>query len=204
MCREVIIIGAGGHGKVIADIVTKSKDKVFGFLDDYNSADKILTYPVLGKVCDCNKYLDKEFFLAIGNNEIRKKITDEYPLLKYYTAIHPSAVISENVTIGEGTCIMAGAVINSSANIGRHCIINSGAIVEHDNRLSDFVHLSPGAVLCGTVAVGECTHIGGGVTVKNNINIASNVIIGVGAAVVSDITAAGTYCGIPAKECVSK
>lgn len=199
MCKEVIIIGAGGHGKVIADIVNKSKDKVIGFLDDAKGSDKVLTYPILGKTCDCVKYQDKEFFLAIGNNEIRKKISAEYPMLKYYTAIHPTAVISEHVTIGEGTCVMAGVVINSSADIGKQCIINSGTIIEHDNKLADFVHVSPGAVLCGTVTVGECTHIGGGVTVKNNINITSNVVVGVGAAVVADITEPGTYCGVPAE-----
>ena len=200
MHKEVIIIGAGGHGKVIADIIEKNGDKVLGFLDDGAEKKEIFGYPVLGKTEDCTKFSDKEFFIAIGNNGIRKKIATENSGLKFYTAIHPAAIISRGVEIGTGTCVMAGCVINADTKIGKHAIINSGSVVEHDNILADFVHLSPGAVLCGTVKVGECTHIGAGVTVKNNVSITGNTVIGVGAAVVSDIIDAGTYCGVPAKE----
>lgn len=199
MCKEVIIIGAGGHGKVIADIIEKNGDKVYGFLDDSTDKSEIMGYPVLGKTEDCKKYKDKEFFIAIGNNSVRKKIVLKYSEIRYYTAIHPMAIISRDVKIGEGTCIMAGCVINADTKIGKHSIINSGSVVEHDNVLENFVHLSPGAVLCGTVRVGECTHIGAGVTVKNNVSITGETIIGVGAAVVSDIQIPGTYCGVPAK-----
>ncbi len=199
MCKEVIIIGAGGHGKVIADIIEKSGDKVCGFLDDGAQHKELFGYPVLGKSADCGKFKDKEFFIAIGNNSVRKKIASSNADLKFYTAIHPSAIISRGVEIGEGTCVMAGCVINANTKIGKHAIINSGSVVEHDNILSDFVHLSPGAVLCGTVSVGECTHIGAGVTVKNNVSITGEAVIGVGAAVVNDIELPGTYCGVPAK-----
>lgn len=199
MSKEVIVIGAGGHGKVIADIIIKSGDRVIGFLDDGCTEKNILGYPILGKTEDCLKYKDKEFFIAIGNNAVRKKISEKYNMLKFYTAIHPSAVIAMDVEIGEGSCVMAGVVINTSARIGKHCIINSGSVVEHDNKLANFVHLSPGAVLCGTVSVGECTHIGGGATVKNNTNISGDTVIGVGAAVVKDIDISGVYCGVPAR-----
>lgn len=199
MSKEVIVIGAGGHGKVIADIIIKSGDRVIGFLDDGCTEKNILGYPILGKTEDCLKYKDKEFFIAIGNNAVRKKISEKYNMLKFYTAIHPSAVIAMDVEIGEGSCVMAGVVINTSARIGKHCIINSGSVVEHDNKLADFVHLSPGAVLCGTVSVGECTHIGGGVTVKNNTNIVGDTVLGVGAAVVKDIDIPGVYGGVPAR-----
>ena len=199
MSKEVIVIGAGGHGKVIADIIIKSGDRVIGFLDDGCTEKNIHGYPILGKTEDCLKYKDKEFFIAIGNNAVRKKISEKYNMLKFYTAIHPSAVIAMDVEIGEGSCVMAGVVINTSARIGKHCIINSGSVVEHDNKLADFVHLSPGAVLCGTVSVGECTHIGGGATVKNNTNISGDAVIGVGAAVVKDIDISGVYCGVPAR-----
>ena len=200
MHKEVIIIGAGGHGKVIADIIEKNGDKVCGFLDDGTHKNEIFGYRVLGKTEDIKKFSDKEFFIAIGNNAVRKKIATQNPELKFYTAIHPSAVISRGVEIGIGTCVMAGCVINADTKIGKHAIINSGSVVEHDNNLADYVHLSPGAVLCGTVSVGECTHVGGGVTVKNNVSITGNTVIGVGAAVVSDIEEAGIYCGVPAKK----
>lgn len=191
---DVIIIGASGHGKVIADIVEKCGDKVFAFLDDDTSK-----AGVEGKISECVNYPDKKFIIAIGNNAIRRKIAEEYDL-NYYTAIHPTAVIGKDVAIGEGTAIMAGTVINPSTVIGKHCIINSGSVVEHDNRLADYVHLSPNATLCGTVTVGENTHVGAGVTVKNNTSITSDCIIGVGAAVVSDITESGIYLGVPARK----
>lgn len=196
---EVIIIGAGGHGKVIADIIEKNGDKVLGFLDDGTDKTHIFDYPVLGKTADCVNYPDKMFIIAIGNNGVRKKIAENYKL-KYYTAIHPSAVISRNVIIGEGTCVMALSVINADTIIGKHCIINSGSVVEHDNELCDYVHLSPKAVLCGTARVGEGTHIGGGAVVKNNTSITGGCVIGVGAAVVEDIDKEGTYVGVPARK----
>ena len=190
---DVVVIGASGHSKVIADIIEKCGDKVFVFLDDDTSKPG-----VKGRISECVNYPDKKFIIAIGNNIVRRKIADEYNL-DYYTAIHPSAIIGKDVTIGEGTVIMAGTVINPSTEIGKHCIINSASVVEHDNRLGNFVHISPNATLCGTVTVGENTHIGAGATVKNNINIASDCMIGIGAAVVKDIVESGTYCGVPAK-----
>lgn len=196
--REVVIIGCGGHGKVIADIIEKSGDKVLGFIDDNPRADKVFGYPVLGKTDAIKHYIDKEFFIAIGNNEVRKKIAVAYNL-KYYTAIHPRASIAKDVTIGAGSCVMAGVVINPSVKIGNHCIINSGSVVDHDNNLADYVHLSPGAVLCGTVSVGSCTHIGAGAVVRNNTSVCDECIIGVGAAVVKNIDKKGTYIGVPAR-----
>lgn len=193
MRKKVIIIGASGHGKVIADIIKKSGDEVYGFLDDDTSKD------VIGKVEDSVNYKDMYFVIAIGNNEIRKMIAERYDL-KYYTAIHPTAVIGEDVAIGAGTVVMANAVINPASSIGRHCIINTGAVVEHDNIIDDFVHISPNAALCGTVKVGEGTHIGAGAVVRNNVSIGSNIIIGVGAAVVKNIDKPGVYIGVPAKE----
>lgn len=193
-CREVIIIGASGHGRVIADIIKKSGDKVLGFLDDDTSK------CVLGKVDECKKFADKYFIIGIGNNEVRRRIAEKYSGLKYYTAIHPAAVIAEHVTIGQGTAIMAAAVVNDNAKIGNHCIINTSAVVEHDNIISDYVHISPGAVLCGTVTVGTNVHIGANAVVKNNITIAGDVQIGCGGAVVKNIKKAGTYIGVPVGE----
>lgn len=191
---DVIIIGASGHGKVIADIIEKNGDNVFAYLDDDTSKSG-----VIGDVSQCVKYPDKKFVIAIGNNTIRKRIAETYSL-DYYTAIHPSAVIAKDVTLGEGTVVMANAVINPSTSVGRHCIINTGAVVEHDNRLADYVHLSPNATLCGTVTVGENTHVGAGVTVRNNISITDNVIIGCGSVVIKDIKKSGIYVGVPVKE----
>ena len=195
MSKEIIIIGASGHGKVIADIAEKSGDKVIGFLDD-----DLTKKGVIGPVCDCVKYKDKQFIIGIGNTLIRKRIAEEYPELSYYTAVHPTAVISSDVKIADGTAVMANAVINVSATVGAHSIINTASVVEHDNVIGDFVHISPGAVLCGGITIGNETHIGAGAVVRNNVTICGNVTVGCGACVVKDIDENGTYVGIPAKK----
>lgn len=205
MSKQVVIIGAGGHAKVIADIIKKSGDIIYGFLDDNKAiGEKVIEeYKILGKIDECMHFqeMNKQlyFVIAIGNNYIRKSIYEEYRL-NYYTAIHPTAVIGMQVNIEQGTVVMANACINSNATIGKNCIINTGAIVEHDNIIEDYVHISPNDTLCGTVKVGAFTHIGAGTVIKNNISITSDCIIGAGATVVKDIEEKGTYVGIPAKK----
>lgn len=200
MSKSVVIIGASGHGKVIADTVLKSGDKVVGFLDGgVEKGTQIVGFSVLGKTEDYKNYADCEFVIAIGDPYIREKIANELPV-KWYTAIHPTAVISSiDVEIGEGTVVMANAVINSSAKIGKHCIINTGAIVEHDNVLEDYVHLSPNVALSGIVKVGKSTHIGAGSCTKQVLNIASDCVFGAGSVIVKDITESGTYVGVPVR-----
>lgn len=212
MNKKVIIIGAGGHAKVIADIIDKSKDIVEGFLDDNKTKNEIIIkgkqYKVIGKINDCEKIQlenpEMEFVIAIGNNKVRKQIAERYENLKFYTAIHPSSQIALDVEIGEGTVIMANTSINTSAKIRKHCIINTGAVVEHDNILEDYVHVSPNATLCGTVQIGELTHIGAGTTVRNNISICHDCIIGAGSIVVKNINEPSTYIGIPARKMINR
>lgn len=204
MSKKLVIIGASGHGKVIADIALKNGYKIVGFLDDSDSVKGICGFPVLGSTKIVYEYKENcEFVIAIGNNEIREKIATTYNV-KWATLIHPTAVLGINVEIGEGTVIMANAVINSCASIGKHCIINTGSIVEHDNVLDDYVHISPNAALAGTVRIGKKTHIGVNACVKNNIYITKGVIVGAGAAVVKNIKEEGVYVGIPAKRIRNK
>ncbi len=199
MSKKLVIIGASGHGKVIADIALKNGYEIVGFLDDNDSLQEICGFPVLGSIKNVCKYNDDcEFVIAIGNNEIREKIATTYDV-KWATLIHPTAVIGMQVQIGEGTVVMANAVINPCANVGEHCIINTGAVVEHDNDLADYVHISPNVTLAGTVIIGKRTHIGVGACVKNNTNITENVVVGAGAAVVKNIEEAGVYVGVPAR-----
>lgn len=201
MSKSVVIIGASGHGKVIADIIIKSGDKVVGFLDDgVEKGILVAGIEVLGKTEDYKNFADCEFVIAIGNPHIREKIADMLPV-KWYTAIHPAAIISSlDVEIGEGTVVMANAVINSSAKIGKHCIINTAAVIEHDSVLEDYVHISPNATLAGIVTIGKLTHIGAGACTKQVLSIASDCIIGAGSVIVKDITEGGTYVGVPVKK----
>lgn len=208
MNKNVIIIGAGGHSKVIADIIVKSQDNVLGFLDDNIPIDTVIikekNLKVLGKIEDSLKIKEKntdiEFVIGIGNSKTRKAIAEKYPNLTYYTAIHPSSQIALDVKIEDGTVVMANTCINTSTKIGKHCIINTGAIIEHDNEINDYVHISPNATLCGTVKIGEITHIGAGATIKNNIKICNDCVIGAGAVVVKNIERSGKYIGIPSKK----
>lgn len=197
MKNDLIIIGAGGHAKVIADMALKLNYNILGFLDD-NQTGEVLGYPILGKVCEAVNY-SALYVIAIGNNVIRKKIAEQYKI-EYVTLIHPSAQIGLEVEIGKGTIVMTNAVINSNSRIGNHSIINTAAIVEHDNIIGDYVHISPNATLCGTVKIGDGAHIGAGAVVKNNITIAENVTVGIGAAVVKNIEESGVYIGVPVRK----
>ncbi len=202
MSKSVIVIGASGHGKVVADIIRCAGDEVAGFLDDNKkSLNNFIGYPVLGSVTEYEKFLESYFVVAIGNAEIRQKIADRLQGVKWYTAIHPSAVISQiDVEIGEGTVVMANAVVNSGVSIGKHCIINSGAVVEHDNIIEDFVHISVGVKLAGTVHIGKRSWIGIGAVISNNISVCPDCMIGAGGVVVKDISESGIFVGVPVKK----
>lgn len=190
--KKVVILGASGHARVIADIVTACGDEVVAFLDDNTSIEG-----VSGSISEYANFKDCEFVIGIANAEIREKISS-LPV-KWYSTIHPSAVISPKAIIDAGTVIMPNAVVNSGAVIGKHCIINTCAVIEHDDRLDDYVHVSVGAKVGGTVYIGKSTWIGIGATVSNNIIICAQCLIGAGAVVVEDIKMKGKYIGISAK-----
>ncbi|MDO5296804.1 MAG: acetyltransferase [bacterium] len=200
--HKVIIIGAGGHGKVVADAVIQSGAEVVGFLDDDLGCEGrlLLGRPWLGTLENIAAYAAQgcRFIIAIGHNKTRKKIAEAHNV-NYYTAVHPRAVIAPEVSLGAGTVVMAGAIVNAGASVGGHCILNTSCVVEHDNRLGDFVHICPKAALAGTVCVGEGVQIGIGSAVSNNLSICGGCLIGAGAVVVRSIDEPGVYAGVPAR-----
>lgn len=198
--NRLIIVGAGGHGKVIADNALKNGYTDICFVDDKSIGD-CMGFPIVGRCADLNKLNNgkTDFIIGIGNSAIRKKIAEEYDI-NWVTLIHPSAQIAVNVSIGRGTVVMAGAVVNVCATVGEQCIINTCAVVEHDNVIEDYVHISPNVALGGTVFVGKSTHIGIGASVCNNINICGDCMIGAGAVVSKNIVESGTYIGVPARK----
>ena len=199
MRESVIIIGTGGHSKVVTDIVLRAGDRVLGFLDDNPSGTSFMGFPVLGVTDDFRRCGNARFVIAVGNAAARERLAEKLGDARLYTAIHPQAVISPLETqIGEGTVIMANAVVNPGAKIGRHCIINTAAVIEHDNCIGDFTHISVGVRLAGTVTVGRSVWIGIGAAVSNNLSVCNSCVIGAGAVVVRDITEPGTYVGVPA------
>ncbi len=203
MKDKLIIIGASGHGKVVADISIKmNKWKSIAFLDDDESIKKSMGLEVIGKTADAYIYKDEaDFFVAIGNNDKREKILKD--LLSKGSSVvklvHPNAVIGADVEIGIGTVIMAGVVINSSSVIGNGCIINTSCTIDHDNLIEDYVHISPGANLAGKVSVGKGSWIGIDSVISNNISICNDCKVGAGAVVVKDIAEPGTYVGAPVR-----
>jgi sugar O-acyltransferase (sialic acid O-acetyltransferase NeuD family) len=200
MNNRLIVIGAGGHGKVVADNALKNGYFNINFVDDHATG-TCMGFPIIGTSAEIDHLNDgkTDFVIGVGNNAIRNQIAEKYDV-NWVTLIHPSAQIAVNVSIGKGTVVMAGAVINASATVGEHCIINTGAIVEHDNAIGDYVHISPRAALGGTVRVGDLTHIGIGAVVKNNIAVCDHCVIGAGAVVVKEIKDSGTYVGVPSRE----
>ncbi len=199
-----MIIGAGGHGKVVADIALKcGLWKTIEFLDDSEAVLSCLGLPVVGKTQDYKKHLnDCDFFVAVGNNQVREFLINmlEADGAEVVCLVHPNAVVGKEVVLGKGTVAMAGCVINSSTEIGKGCIINTSASVDHDNRIEDFVHLSPGVHLAGNVKVGKGCWLGIGSTVINDISLCEGCIVGAGAVVIRDITQPGSYVGVPAKK----
>lgn len=200
--KKLLIIGASGHGKVVADTALRNGYEKIAFLDDNESVTECMGFPVIGKTSTIYSYPDADAFVAIGNPGIRERIQKELTEkgVKIVTLIHPSAVIGTKVQIGAGTVIMAGAVINPDTCIGNGCIINTGATVDHDNKIADFAHVSVGSHLAGTVTIGKKTWIGVGAAVSNNITICDDCMIGAGAVIIKDIAEPGTYVGVPARK----
>lgn len=196
--RKLVIIGASGHGKVIADIGIKKGYTEIVFLDDDESIHDCGGYPVIGKSSEA-EMTDADVIVGIGNAGVRKRIQESIPVKKMATLIHPDAVVADDVVIGAGTVVMAGVVINPGARIGKGCIINTCSSVDHDCEVGNYVHVSVGSHLCGTVSVGDETWIGAGATVINNVLICPICMIGAGAVVINDITENGTYVGVPAR-----
>jgi len=198
--NRLIIVGAGGHGKVIADNALRNGYTDICFVDD-KALGECMGFPIIGTVTEIKGLNDSktDFVIGIGSNGVRKKLAEEYDV-NWVTLVHPSAQISTQVSIGKGTVVMAGAIINASATIGEHCIINTGAIVEHDNVIDNYVHLSPSVKIGGTVRIGEQTHVGIGATIINNVNVCEGCIVGAGAVIIKNITESGTYVGVPARK----
>lgn len=196
MNNKICILGAGGHAKVVIEITEQLGYEIEGVYDQNTNIDSVLDYQVSN---DFESLSHKEnLFYALGNNNNRKLNALKYNAT-YLNLIHPSAIVSKRVFLGNGNVVMAGAVINSSVIIGNHCIINTSACIDHDCTIGDFVHISPNAALAGYVKVLEGTQIGIGASIKQNITIGKWSIIGAGAVVVNDVPDYVIVVGNPAK-----
>ncbi len=207
MPKELIIIGASGHGKVVADIarqITENGQKRYPriqFLDDDKTKTACGAYPVIGTTENLEQYLGMDFFVAIGDADIRTSLARRLESVRASVPvlIHPKSIIGENVSIGIGTAVAGGAVVNEGTVIGKYCIVNTGATVDHDCRIDDFVHIAPGVHICGDVHIGANTWIGVGAAVIQESDVCTHCMIGAGSVVVHDVDVSGVYFGNPAR-----
>lgn len=197
--NNILLYGASGHSKVILDILKLQKKNVLGIFDN-NPVSKKLNSVTIFHSDEFNTIRNPKdkVIIAIGDNGLRKKKVEELKE-QYEVAIHPTAIISSNTIIEEGTVIMASAVINTGAKIGKHVIINSGALIEHDCIIEDFAHVSPKAVLAGNVRVGEGAQVGINSSVRQGIKIGKWAIVGAGAVIVKDVPDYAVVVGNPGK-----
>ena len=191
MNKDFNIVGAGGHAKVIIEIIEEMGGRIQNITDSNPKVIELLGYKVTEQ-CLYNAPV----IVAIGDNKLRKKAVQAIQH-EFGKAIHPKANISSRCKILEGTVIMAGSTINSNAFIGKHCIINTNASVDHDCKIGDFVHISPNASLGGNVTVGEGTQIGIGSSVIQGIQIGKWATVGAGSVIIKDVPDYAVVVGVP-------
>lgn len=196
--RSIVLIGSGGHAKVVLAAARAAGLEVEALYDDDERrwGARVLGAPVKGPASSIEK--GTPAVLAIGSNEARKRVADELAL-SWMTVVHPRAWVHESVTLGEGTVIFAGAVLQPDTVVGRHVIVNTGATVDHDGRIGDFVHLAPGTHLAGNVTVAEGAFLGVNTGVIPGRFIGGWTMVGAGGIVVSDLPERVTAVGVPAR-----
>ncbi len=202
--KRLAILGASGHGKVVADTAECCGWQVLGFFDDaWPKQQSNGAWPVIGHMTALLASLDRfdGVLVAIGNNRIRqaKLLELQAAGARLTSLIHPAATVSRHASLGIGSVAFAGAVVNADALIGQGAILNTGCSVDHDCLLGGAVHVSPGARLAGGVQVGDLSWIGIGANVRQLVRIGSGVMVGGGAAVVADVADGLTVAGVPAR-----
>lgn len=196
MDQKVIVVGGGGHAKVVIDCLLVQGSEVIAVFDQKNKG------PLLGiqrhEQYNAQMYKDAAVLIAIGDNRVRQKLAREISH-SFTNAVHPSAVISSFAGIGSGTMILHCAVVQAGTTIGSHVILNTGSQVDHDGCIGDYVHIAPRATLCGNVTVGEGALIGAGAVVLPGIKIGMWAVIGAGAVVTRDVEDRCTVAGVPGR-----
>lgn len=208
MSAPVIIVGAGGHGRVLADALLAAGRTVAGFVDASPAlhGSTIMGLPVLGDDhrLAAGDHPEADLVNGVGG-PVGGKVRREVQLRlegagrRFAGVIHPSAIVSPWAEVDPGAQVLARAVVQAGATVGPGCIVNTGAIIEHDCRLEPFVHVAPGAVLCGGVRVGASSHVGAGSVVRQGVTLGAAVVTGAGAVVVDDCLDPAVLTGLPAR-----
>lgn len=208
MSKQIIVIGAGDHAKVVINTLKLIGADILGLTDKDTAlhGTDVLGYPVLGgdEVLADKKKENVDLVLGIGSTapgEIRQRVFGQLINAGYSfaTCIHPSAVIAPDVVCGAGTQIMAGVIVNPGTEIGINTILNTRASIDHDCKIGDHVHIAPGVVLAGTVSIGNQSHIGVGASIIQNIKVGNAAMVAAGATVIRDVAASTRVGGTPAQ-----
>lgn len=201
MQKSVIVIGAGGHAKVVVSTLIASGIKINKIYDDNSEkwGSSILNIEIVGPLSDIGYDSIEQALTAIGDNKTRKDIVNRFPHLCWTTVVHPSAYVHPTARIGQGTVVFAKAVVQPDTFIGDHCIINTGATIDHDCRIGNYVHISPGVNLAGDVQLQEGVFCGLGSKIINGMIIGKWTTVGAGGVVISNLPEASLAVGVPAK-----
>lgn len=200
--RHVIIIGAGGHGREILDILSTLPEFAFnGFIDDDASLHGVSVSgaAVLGGLASLREHGDAELVIAMGSPTVARRVVDQITGRRFATIVSPHAVVSERAALANGIAVFPNAVIGPDCEIGDHCFVNVGATVSHDCTLERHVNVNPGAHLAGNVYCEEGVYVGMGANILPGRRIGAGSVIGAGAVVIHDIPAGATAVGVPAR-----
>lgn len=196
------LYGAGGHSKVVADVLESLGIGILGVFDDDPPAAKFTALPVRPGIRRVGKEafpkLNAPVILSLGRCEARAEVAALLEV-EYGCAVHASAVVARSVRIGSGTVVLHGAVIQADSMLGAHVLVNTAASIDHDNRIDDFAHIAPHATLCGHVHVGEGSQIGAGAVVTPEVRIGKWCSVGAGAVVIRDLPDYSVAVGVPAR-----
>tara|TARA_Y100000741_G_scaffold83938_1_gene61716 strand:- start:192 stop:842 length:651 start_codon:yes stop_codon:yes gene_type:complete len=201
--NEIILIGSGGHSRMIIECARELKYTVKFILDinsKKNSKEKILGIPIksINHINELKK--NSKVFLSIGDNLLRFKFYKKYKnYFNFINLIHPSSYVAKNIIMGNGNFIAPKAIINSLSKIGNNCIINSGSIVEHECEIKDNSHLGPGCIMCGRAKLKSNVFVGTGSIILPKISVERNCIVGAGSIVLKKTSPNSLYLGRPAK-----
>lgn len=198
--KDIYLIGAGGHAKVILALLEAQGRKCLGIYDDNEQrhGTTLLDVPIIGAVREMPDRCDISAVSAIGDNATRKRIAESFRNIHWAMLRPPHSWVHGSVKIDEGSVVFAGVVIQPDTRIGKHTIINTSASVDHDCRIGDFCHIVPWCHLSGGVGDGDNTFVGVGVEISPGISIAAGITIGAGSAVVKHITTGGVYLDVSA------
>lgn len=197
---SILVVGAGGHAKVVLATLQAMGETVEGCLDDDPAAlgRGVLGVPVVGPVARLREHRGTAV-LGIGSNAVRARLAAAYPAVRWTPAVHPTAFVHDSAQIGPGSVVFAGAVLQPGATVGAHAIVNTGATVDHDSRVGDFAHLAPGVHLSGGVTVETGAMLGVGASAIPGVIVGAWGTVGAGASIVRDLPPNVTSVGVPAR-----